>query len=221
MSLFSRLVAFAAMSTVLLATPALADTNTAVSAAAGAAAGTVVTNMVSGPNGNQFNCQALNIDGLSSQEISNIQSACSALKAKQPVDEKVTPDQVREWAGLAKEFGSAVGQTAKELGIAVNDFLRTPAGILLTIYLFWSKLGGIIIGIPFIMVVWTVFFKLYDRYRRTPAETEVRPVLFGLFNKMVTTKYNYRDGNEALVFGAIGSVVCILVTMFIIGVIIF
>lgn len=207
-----------ALAMALVATPAVAsETSQAVAGAAGAAVGAAAANMVAGPNGTQFNCNALDVSKMSDRDIINIRKACDAATASAPKEETLSPDSVREWAGLAKEFGSAIGQTAKELGVAVNDFLRTPAGILLTIYLFWSKLGGIIIGIPFVILVWSAFFKIWDRYRRTPVKFESRPVLFGLFNKQVVTEYEYNSADNTMSFGAFGALVTTVITAFIIS----
>lgn len=195
---------------VAFATPALADdTSTAVSAAAGAAAGTVVQQLVK-VGGASVDCNAIPVKDLSQTDFSNIQQACAALN-KEPEGRsfEMTPDDVKEWGSLAKEFGSAVGSTAKELGIAVNEFLATPAGILITVYLFWSKLGGIIIGIPFVVCIWFAFFKVWNTFRRTPEAFEYKPVLFGLYNKKYVTSYDYRSAEETWWSGAIGGLVTI------------
>lgn len=203
----------------IMPSPAQAsETTQAVAGAVGAAAGAAVSNaVVSGPNGAQLNCNALDIKDMSDQDIINVRRACDAIKVAAPPEPAMSPDDVREWAGLAKEFGSAIGQTAKELGVAVNDFLRTPAGVLLTVYLFWSKLGGILIGIPFVMLVWTAFFMIWNRYRRTPKAFEYRPVLFGLWQKQVVTDYRYTDESEVLWFGALGGLATVVITAFIVG----
>lgn len=194
-----------------VATPALADdVQTAAAAAGGAAVGTVAAKMVN-IGGNSVNCDAIPVKDLSTQDFQNIQNACATLNKAAPESDKpmLTPDDVKEWGSLAKEFGSAIGQTAKELGIAVNDFLRTPAGILITIYLFWSKLGGIIIGVPFVLCIWFAFFKVWNTFRRTPTAYEYKPVLFGLFNKKYITSYEYRDADETWWSGALGGLVTI------------
>ena len=203
---FTIIAALAAM--MAFATPALADdTSTAVSAAAGAAAGTVVQQLVKIGNSN-VDCNAIPVQDLSTQDFQSIRDACAALN-KQPEGKsfEMTPDDVKEWGSLAKEFGSAIGATAKELGIAVNDFLSTPAGILITVYLFWSKLGGIIIGVPFVITIWFAFFKVWNTFRRTPKTFEHRPVLFGLYNKKYITEYTYREPDEIWWSGALGGLV--------------
>lgn len=211
----SKIGIFAIMALALAASPAYAEVD-AASAAAGAAAGAVATTLIQGPNGSQLDCNALDISNMSDTDIINVRRACDSVKKAAPVSDSVKPDDVREWAGLAKEFGSAVGQTAKELGIAVNDFLMTPAGILITIYLFWSKLGGIIIGVPFVITVWYAFFKIWNTFRRTPTEFEHKPVLFGLFNKKYITSYSYRSGEEIFWSGALGGLITIAISAMII-----
>lgn len=207
----SKIGIFAIMALALAASPAYAEVD-AASAAAGAAAGAVATTLIQGPNGSQLDCNALDISNMSDTDIINVRRACDSVKKAAPVSDSVKPDDVREWAGLAKEFGSAVGQTAKELGIAVNDFLMTPAGILITIYLFWSKLGGIIIGVPFLIGIWYAYYRVCDMYRRTPLETEVRPALFGLINKTVVTKYRYATQDEWIWFPIVGAIVVIAIS---------
>ena len=201
----------AAMASLMMAPAAMADdTTTAAAAAGGAAVGTVVQQLVK-VGGNSVDCNAIPVKDLSQTDFQNIQSACAALN-KEPAKSgafEMTPDDVKEWGSLAKEFGSAIGATAKELGVAVNDFLRTPAGILITVYLFWSKLGGIIIGIPFVMCIWFAFFKVWNTFRRTPTAFEYKPVLFGLFNKKYITSYNYRDADEVWWSGALGGLATI------------
>lgn len=191
-----------------ISTPAMADElTTGASAAVGAAVGSVASQLIKVGN-STVDCNAIPVKDLSSQDFANIKSACEALN-KQPEGSafSMSPDDVKEWGSLAKEFGSAIGATARELGIAVNDFLATPAGILITVYLFWSKLGGIIIGIPFVITIWFAFFKIWNTFRRTPKAVEHKPVLFGLYNKKYITEYDYRDSDEVWWAGAIGGLV--------------
>lgn len=214
---FAMISLLAAMA-LTVTTPARADeVSTGVSAAAGAAVGTVAAKMVN-VGGSNVDCNAIPVKDLSTQDFQNIQSACAALN-KEPAKSsafEMTPDDVKEWGSLAKEFGSAIGATAKELGVAVNDFLRTPAGILITIYLFWSKLGGILIGIPFVVTVWFAFFKVWNTFRRTPIAFEHKPVLFGLYNKKYVTEYQYRQPDEIWWSGALGGLATIGISAIII-----
>lgn len=194
--------------------------DTAVAAATGVVASAVV-DRVTAPNGQTINCQAIDIRGKNSDQIANIRAACSAMEATAPVEEPgLTPESVREWGGLTKEFGKAITETTKELGVQVNDFLTTPAGVLITVYLFWEKLGGILIGIPMLLFVWGFAIYFIRSLRRTAVEFEVKPILFGLINRKYATKYSTADVDNwagwvvAVVFGT--TVLTALTTGFVI-----
>ena len=154
-------------------------------------------------------------------QIQKIKAACGAVNGGNTVvkaADTITPDKVAAWGSIAKEFGSAIGSMAKELGVQVNDFLRTPAGVLITLYLFWSKLGGVVIGIPFVLAVWALYFKLWDRFRRTPVEFENRPIIFGIFNRQLVTRYDYNYEHDSVaVYATLVGAVMIIITAFIIG----
>lgn len=209
------IVAIAAMMSV----PAHAEVDTP-SAVAGAAVGAVATTLVKGPNGTTLDCGALDISKMSDQDIINVRKACDSVKAQTP-EATLKPEDVREWANLAQDFGTAVGSTARELGIAVNDFLMTPAGILLTVYLFWSKLGGIFIGIPFIILIWTVYLRFISNYKKTPTKFEVRPVLYGLFNKKYAIEFQTESNESVVTVSLITGAIMTAITAGIIGVLIF
>lgn len=222
--LISALAALVSFSTPVLAQDSQTRSNleTAGSAAAGAAAGAIVAKVVN-VGGNSVNCDAIPVQNLSTEDFQHIKDACAALNKSTPAptESVITPDKVREWGSIAKEFGSAIGATAKELGVQVNDFLRTPAGVLLTLYLFWSKLGGVLIGVPLLIAIWIAYYRLNDRFRRTPTAMEVRPTFFGMFNREVVTAYEYNKEKDTVFWAqAISGVAVIVGSVFIVGLII-
>lgn len=69
-------------------------------------------------------------------------------------------EQTKEYLGLGKEIGQAIGATAKELGIAVNDFAKTDVGVwtfwIIMFYVFGNTIQHYLavvflmtVGIPF------------------------------------------------------------------------
>ena len=213
------LIAAAALAT-LISSPAVAGVDVP-SAVGGAVVGAATTAIVSGPNGTSFNCNSLDVSKMSENDIINVRRACESAKGSTPISTDIKPEDVREWATLAQDFGTAVGATAKELGIAVNEFLVTPAGILLTVYLFWSKLGGIIVGVPFIILIWTVYLKILSNYRRTPTDFEIRPVLWGMFNKKYPISFKTESNENVAIFGLMSGFAMIIITSILIGTLIF
>lgn len=63
-----------------------------------------------------------------------------------PTSEKVlnTMDRV---SNIAKQFAEAIGIAAKELGVAVNEFITTPAGIITILFIVYQMAGNTIIYI--------------------------------------------------------------------------
>lgn len=68
-----------------------------------------------------------------------------------------TPDQtlenIKAYVEVGKGIGAGVGQAAKELNIAVNDFAKTPVGIVTVSLIVFKVAGGKIIGV-FSGILW-------------------------------------------------------------------
>lgn len=126
----------------------------------------------------QLDCTAIDISRYSQDELNKLRSVCNNGSPIAQAD-KISPDEVKEWASLGKEFGLAIGEVAKSLGVAVNDFLRTPAGALIALYLLWDVLGGILFGVPLLFLVWVLYFVFLRFVRPTETEYEHVPYLWG------------------------------------------
>lgn len=77
---------------------------------------------------------------------------------------QITRDDVSEWAKISQEFAKALGIAAKEVGSSVNEFLATPAGILLAATLIWMVLGKSILGIGVGFLLTYATIKLNRRF---------------------------------------------------------
>ena len=119
--------------------------------------------------------------GKSGDEVETILKLCRQAKPAISIGTAAVPDaeEVNEWAGVAKGFAEAVGILAQKLGVAVNDFLRSPAGIILALILIVKHAGGVIIGIPF--VIFSIFVFCYVLRRLTTGVTtyESVPLFWG------------------------------------------
>ena len=129
-------------------------------------------------NGQTIDCNNIKIADFNSTQISYIQSICKGSAST----EKVTPEKVREWASLGKEFSTAVVDTAKGLGMAANEFLFTPVGILIAFYFLWDMIGGIIIGSLLLAGIWFLYFYIIGKLEKHDIEYENVPVLWGMFS---------------------------------------
>lgn len=96
---------------------------------------------------------------LAAQEASN-----SVVSITKP-DGTISTEKLSEWGKIAQEFAKALGIAAKEMGIAIDDFLGTTAGKLTAIIIIYHVMGeailGIFLGIPLMFVSWYVGYKLF------------------------------------------------------------
>ena len=72
--------------------------------------------------------------------------------------------EIDEWVQVGSHIGLGLVGAAKELGIAVNDFVKTPVGILTTVIIVWQFIGGPMIhtlGSIIILVVGLSFTRWY------------------------------------------------------------
>lgn len=92
----------------------------------------------------------------------------------QKAEEMKTPnignlEQLSQYAEFGRAFGSALNETAKELGSTANEFIYTPVGQIATVLIIWKVAGDSILG----FVVGSIWFLI------------MLPVWIIYFNKMV------------------------------------
>lgn len=128
---------------------------------------------------------------------------------------------VSAWGAVAKDVAHAVGIAAKELGVATNDFLNSPAGLLVAFLIIFKVMGSylayVFISIPFSLVLIWVWVKLNKTMTIKKIDYDYKPALFGLFQRKVITSVDYGDGHlteaqgATRIFSALGFAVLIVV----------
>lgn len=137
-------------------------------------------------------------------EVAKKQLELDCLKAE--AAEKVSPsldtDRISKYAGVATEVAQAIGLAAKNLGVEVNNFITTPAGML-TVAVILVKIFGKLIG----MILAACFlnymaFKLLGWLwtEQTDETTEVSS-WFGWRKRTVPVRrrVTYRQADESVV----------------------
>lgn len=75
--------------------------------------------------------------------------------------------RVKEWVDIGTQIGSGIASTARELGVAANDFVKTPVGKMTAAIIVWHFMGSSIIHIAFgmtwLLVVGSIWYFLYRR----------------------------------------------------------
>lgn len=97
----------------------------------------------------------ISTDGLSPEVVKQMMDLCVKDKEKQASVAGVSSENIKnlgEFATISKEFASSLGIAAKELGIAANTFLASPAGMLTAGVIIWKVFAMNILGLLFILV---------------------------------------------------------------------
>lgn len=90
--------------------------------------------------------------GLPDNVVQKLKTDCETLRLEQ-INKKVlekaaeesapliTPERVTGWAQVAEGFANAMGAAAKQLNISVNEFIKTPAGLITIGVILWKVIG--------------------------------------------------------------------------------
>lgn len=173
--------------------------------------------------------QSNSVSGAGFDELSETQKAevlrTIAEKAAEAKGASLTavvsnPQKVSEWLDVGTKIGQMMGGAAKELGIAVNDFVKTPVGQWTMAIIIWKFVGGALVhvfgGLLLLAVCLTVIW-LVARTRRGVDITydAEKKDIFGraVVKRVVKSKLTDDDTAWILVCTAV-SVIMALFTIF-------
>lgn len=84
---------------------------------------------------------------------------------------EVVVQDVSAYAEIAKGVAEAIGIAAREVGVAVDEFVKTDAGKMTIALIVWHVAGddikGIVFGVPCILFAVWLWFAISHRLRRT------------------------------------------------------
>lgn len=104
-----------------------------------------------------------------------------------------------EMSQAAEGFARAMGVAARELGVAINDFLASDAGKLTAALIIWKIMGkgilSLMFGVILLIISTRIYFKVLGRFTVDHYEPSQRSVMFGLFKyeKRVPVYMRTRD----------------------------
>lgn len=131
-----------------------------------------------------------------------------------------TPQKVSEWVDVGTKIGQMMGGAAKELGVQVNEFAKTPVGQWTMALIVWKFMGSVIMhafgGI--LVFVTGISFVLFMARRYTRGSVVYDPEkrdYLGRSVKVSEERRMWTDG-DTLMFGFYFAVVTVasLVTVF-------
>lgn len=131
-----------------------------------------------------------------------------------------TVKKISEWASLGQQFGAGLAQTAKELGIAANEFVNTPVGKLVAAIIVWKLMGGalvhIVAGVAFFIVAMSFWWVNWKRMCLIKTEKDVEGKhFFGLCSNKEYTYYEPGDvdGTRGAMLAIVTCIVLITITI--------
>jgi hypothetical protein len=115
-----------------------------------------------------------------------------------------TPQKIDEYVTVGVKVGQAFASCAKELGVAVNDFIKTPAGKITLVLIIWKVMAIDIIhifGAAMILVVGCLLLRAYYRSCACPT-IEYDPDKVDIFRRSrikKITRDSLSDGQETII----------------------
>jgi hypothetical protein len=153
--------------------------------------------------------------------LKTIADKVAASKVAPTVIEAVsTPKKVGEWLDVGTKIGQMMGGAAKELGIAVNDFVKTPVGQWTMAIIIWKFMGGALVHVFGGLLLLAVCLTVIWLVARTQREVDItydaeKKDIFGraVVKRVVKSKLTDDDTAWILVCTAV-SVIMALFTIF-------
>jgi hypothetical protein len=111
-------------------------------------------------------------------------------------------EKVEKWVKIGSQIGQGLAGAAKELGVAVNDFAKTPVGQLTMMLIVWHMVGGVIVhilgGMLVIVVGLSAIRFMFNRaYPMRVTYSKEHKNIFGNFVVEKVEKTPVQDDNAA------------------------
>lgn len=153
---------------------------------------------------------ALTTDSVANAGFSRLDESQKAEIIKQIADassknkEVAVPseEKVEKWVKIGSQIGAGLAGAAKELGVAVNDFSKTPVGQLTMMLIVWHMVGGVMVHIfggLMIMIAGLAFLKfMFNRaYPTKITYSKEHKNIFGNYVVESEVKSPVQDDNAA------------------------
>ena len=80
----------------------------------------------------------------------------AATKEAGMIPQLASEDKVEKWVKIGSNIGQGLAGAAKEVGVAVNDFAKTPVGQLTMMLIVWHMIGAQLIHVFGGIMIWIV-----------------------------------------------------------------
>ena len=80
----------------------------------------------------------------------------AATKEAGMIPQLASEDKVEKWVKIGSNIGQGLAGAAKEVGVAVNDFAKTPVGQMTMVLIVWHMIGAQLIHVFGGILIWIV-----------------------------------------------------------------
>ena len=146
--------------------------------------------------------KTVDVSALSSDQLAKVQEFV------RNADQSNIESMTEKVQNFSKAAAQGVISFAKELGVAANEFINTPAGKVVAFIVFMKFFGVTVmhslVGAIFLFIVFPISFRMFIKYMVNGAhyvtEYDNIPVLGGLYIRKVpkTVKENHSDSVDIL-----------------------
>lgn len=111
------------------------------------------------------NAQYVDTSGLTEEQKAELALQAARMKTQNDapggiLSEDLSPEKLNEWVDLGKNIGMAVAATAKELGVAADEFLQSTTGKITVVLIVWKVMGEDILGVVGGTIAWIVLVNI-------------------------------------------------------------
>lgn len=83
--------------------------------------------------------------GLTDAQKAELVKQAEAMKST--IAQEETTEKIDKWVNVGERIGKMMGGAAKEVGIAVNDFVKTPVGQMTAALIIWNYIGSALVHV--------------------------------------------------------------------------
>lgn len=133
-------------------------------------------------------CETLRLDQISKEALE---------KTTEKNAPMITPERITGWAQVAEGFANAMGAAAKQLNISVNEFIKTPAGLITIGVILWKVIGVSILKFLAMYAVFVVTKRILQVLWKVGSEPVERKFAWWTWthDKPVYSTWNRADDN--------------------------
>lgn len=145
---------------------------------------------------------------LSAEQQAEVLKQVTTMQQKAPTGRPAaTVDTVDKWVNIGERIGKMMGGAAKEVGVAVNEFVKTDVGRWTMMLVIWNYIGNdlvhIFIHIGGAIIVWVIGFSvIFNLVRRRNPLVITRDVtkrnVFGNYPVLKTERNKISDDDMAM-----------------------